>query len=183
MIGPRGDTIDPPVPSFYTESHRALQSSASKPDYPIPRTRRSKPPRNSPKTSNHSVADTSPMSKTVDPTIRIDSYSCKRCTLYPHDAITHVSREHAVSQQGTYPSPVSPKPCYVDYRWHTNWLRYTRVRGTDWHPCWTHVQQMSHGPSPASSPLHSASCRTKKIRVPACTKPEAHTPGHMVVRL
>src|SRR6266540_1507500 len=58
LFGPGGDTIDPPVPRFYTESHRAPQSSASKPDYPTQRTRRSTPPRNSPKTSNQCVADT-----------------------------------------------------------------------------------------------------------------------------
>src|SRR6266540_3926772 len=58
LFGPGGDTIDPPVPRFYTESHRALQPSASKPDYPTSWTRRSTPPRNSPKTSNQSVADT-----------------------------------------------------------------------------------------------------------------------------
>src|SRR6266542_4758830 len=46
---------------------------------------------------------------------------------------------------------------------HTNWLRHTRVRGTDWHPCWTHVQQMSHGPSPASSPLHTASAELRRF--------------------
>src|SRR5438132_13975223 len=66
---------------------------------------------------------------------------------------------------------------------HTNWLRHTRVRGTDWHPCWAHVQQMSHGPSPASSSLHPATRRTMKILVPVRAKPFAHTPGHMVVRL
>src|SRR5438105_11882449 len=92
-----GDTIEPPVPRFYTESHRALQSSASKPDYPTPRTRRFTPPRNSPKTSNHSVTKTSPLSSSVDPAIRIDLYSCKRCTLYPHNTITYVLREHEVS--------------------------------------------------------------------------------------
>src|SRR6266540_53122 len=46
---------------------------------------------------------------------------------------------------------------------HTNWLRYTRVRGPDWHPCWTHVQQMSHGPSPVSSPLHPASAELRRF--------------------
>src|SRR5438105_2850761 len=84
-------------PRFYTESHRALQSSAFKPDYPTQRTRRSTPPRNSPKMTNHSVADTSPLSNYVDPAIRIGSYSCKRCTLYPHDTLTYASREHEVS--------------------------------------------------------------------------------------
>src|SRR6266540_3693884 len=46
---------------------------------------------------------------------------------------------------------------------HTNWLRYTRVRGPVWHPCWTHVQQMSHGPSTASSPLHPASAELRRF--------------------
>src|SRR6266508_6440560 len=65
--------------------------------YPTPRTRRSTPPRNSPKTSNHSVTKTLPLSNSLDPAIRIDLYSCKRCTLYPRDTITHVSREREVS--------------------------------------------------------------------------------------
>ena len=39
------------------------------------------------------------------------------------------------------------------------------------------------GPSPASFPLHPAFCRTMKILAPIRAKPEAHTPGHMEVRL
>src|SRR6266508_7048547 len=55
---------------------------------------------------------------------------------------------------------------------HTNWLRYTRVRGTNWHLCWTHVQQMSHGPSPASSPLHPASAELRRTRFQYAPSPE-----------
>src|SRR6266540_4686219 len=84
LFGPGGDTIDPPVPKFYTESHRALQPSASKPDYPTQWTRRSTPPRNSPKTSNHSVADTSPCPNSVDPAIRIDFILLQEVYIFTH---------------------------------------------------------------------------------------------------
>src|SRR5438876_16538 len=43
-------------------------------------------------------------------------------------------------------------------------------------------RQRELGHSPASSTLHPASRRTMKILAPAYAKPEAHTPGHVVVR-
>src|SRR5438128_1221958 len=60
-----------------------------------------------------------------------------------------------------------PKFRYVDYRWHTPASASTaEVSGSAWHPCWAHVQQMSHGPSPASSLLHPTTRRTMKMKDP-----------------
>src|SRR5207244_2910237 len=38
--------------------------------------------------------------------------------------------------------------------------------------CWTHVQQMSHGPSPASSPLHLASVELRRTRFQYAPSPK-----------
>ena len=172
MFGPGGDTIDPPVPRFYTESHRALQSSASKPVYPTPRTRRSTPPRNSPKTTNHSVADTS-----LCPIPRIRLFE-KIHTLpigvyFTHTIRSPMPRENMKCRNEAHIFHQSSQALLRRLPMaHTNWFRYMRVRGVDWHPCWTHVQQMSHGPSPASSPLHSASAELRRTRFQYAPSPK-----------